>query len=128
MAWSWRVPFAPSAARIARRNLTVALRQADVEQPVADDARVVVTELLANSLRHAQACSDGGLTVELAVSADDITIAVTDGGSATLPTLIHPPPLAPSGRGLSIVRSLTRRWGIREGGNGNVVFGVLSRA
>ena len=93
-----------------------------------EDARVVVTELLANSLRHARACSDGGLAVDLAVSAEDITIAVMDGGSATLPALIHPPPLAPSGRGLAIVRTLTRRWGIREHGSGNVVFGVLSRA
>jgi anti-sigma regulatory factor (Ser/Thr protein kinase) len=74
---------------------------------------VVVSELLGNALRHARARMDGGLTVEVAVSADSVTIAVADGGSATLPTLIHAPTLAPSGRGLAVVRTLTSRWGIR---------------
>ena len=89
--------------------------------------RVVVTELLANSLRHARACSDDGLTVDLAVSADDITIAVTDGGSATLPAS-STPPLAPSGRGLRDRPHPDQALGVREDGGGNVVFGVLSRA
>ena len=38
-------------------------------------------------------------------------IAVVDGGSVTLPTLLHPPPMSVGGRGLSIVRTLTHELG-----------------
>ena len=55
-------------------------------------------------------------------------IFVNDGGSATLPTLISTPLLSLGGRGLSIVRTLTRDWGVQETRNGNTVFGVLDRA
>lgn len=51
---------------------------------------------------------------------------MSDGGSATLPTVLHPPTLAPSGRGLTIVRTLTREWGVLESAEGNTVFGVLA--
>ncbi len=121
------MPFALSAVRTARLNLTAALRHAGVDQRILDDACVVVSELLSNALRHASSRPDGGLTVELEVSPADVTISVLDGGSATLPALMSAPTLAPSGRGLAIVRTLTEAWGVRESPAGNVVFGVLSR-
>jgi anti-sigma regulatory factor (Ser/Thr protein kinase) len=98
-----------------------------VDQQLVDDARIVVSELLCNALRHARAAMDGALTVEVEVSVDNVTIAVADGGSATLPAVTTPLPLSPSGRGLAIVRTLTSSWGVREGAAGNVVYGVLSR-
>jgi anti-sigma regulatory factor (Ser/Thr protein kinase) len=121
------MPFAPNAVRTARLNVTVALRHIGVEQRLLDDARMVVSELLGNALRHARPRMDGVLTVAVEVSDDEVTISVADGGSATLPTLITPLPLDPGGRGLAIVRTLTRRWGVREELSGNIVFGVLDR-
>ena len=126
-AWSWRLPFALAAARTARLNVTVALRHAGVEQQTLDDARVVVSELLGNALRHARANIDGSVKVDVAVSDDEVIIEVSDGGSATLPALTTPLPLAPNGRGLAIVRMLARSWGVRESPAGNVVFGILGR-
>lgn len=126
--WSWRLPFTPAAVRTARLNVTVALRYAGIDQQTLDDARVVVSELLGNALRHARARLDGTLSVELAVTTDEVIIEVSDGGSATLPTLMTPPPLAVNGRGLGIVRNLARTWGVREGPSGNVVFGILARS
>lgn len=127
-AWSWRLPFTLAAARTARLNITVALRYAGVEQQTLDDARVVVSELLGNALRHARATIDGSLKVDVAVSDDEVIIEVADGGSATLPTLTNPLPLATNGRGLAIVRTLARRWGVRESPAGNVVYGILGRS
>jgi anti-sigma regulatory factor (Ser/Thr protein kinase) len=124
---SWALPFTPSSVRIARTSITVALRRHGVPQHVVDDARIVVSELLGNALRHARPIPGGGLVLSLAVLADSIRLAISDGGSATLPTLLHPPELALSGRGLTIVRTLTREWGVRESPDGNTVFGVLAR-
>lgn len=125
---SWAVPFSPSAVRSARTNVTVALRRFGVAQHIVDDARIVVSELLGNALRHARPTSDGGLILRLELLPDAVRLSVCDGGSATLPTLLHPPELALSGRGLTIVRTLTREWGVREGVDGNTVFGVLAIA
>jgi anti-sigma regulatory factor (Ser/Thr protein kinase) len=109
-------------------NVTVALRRYGVPQQVVDDARIVVSELLGNALRHARPIQDTGLMLSLEVQPDSVRLSVSDGGSATLPTLLHPPDLALSGRGLTIVRTLTREWGVREGVDGNTVFGVLALA
>jgi anti-sigma regulatory factor (Ser/Thr protein kinase) len=112
---------------VARTNVTVALRSHGIAQPTVDDARIVVSELMGNALRHAQPLTSGGLTVGIEVGADSVRIWVSDGGSATLPTLVSPPVMSPSGRGLSIVRTLTRSWGVQERPSGNTVFGVLAR-
>lgn len=125
---SWGLPFTTAAVRSARTNVTVALRRAGVPQHVVDDARIVVSELLGNALRHARPIRDTGLVLSLEVQPDSVRLSVSDGGSGTLPTLLHPPELAPHGRGLTLVRTLTREWGVREGAHGNTVFGVLGIA
>jgi anti-sigma regulatory factor (Ser/Thr protein kinase) len=122
------MPFSAASVRGARTNVTVALRRHGVPQPAVDDARIVVSELLGNALRHARPIPNAGLVLTLEVEPDAVRLSVSDGGSATLPTLLHPPALASSGRGLTIVRTLTREWGVREGANGNTVFGVIARA
>jgi anti-sigma regulatory factor (Ser/Thr protein kinase) len=109
-------------------NVTVALRRHGMPQRVVDDARIIVSELLGNALRHARPTQDGGLVLSLEVLPDAVRLSVSDGGSATLPTLLHVPDLASSGRGLTIVRTLTREWGVRESADGNTVFGVLAIA
>lgn len=128
MTSSWNIPFTPAAVRSARTNVTVALRRYGVPQHVVDDARIVVSELLGNALRHARPIQNAGLVLSLEIEADSVRLAVSDGGSATLPTLLHPPDLALGGRGLTIVRTLTREWGVREDADGNTVFGVLAIA
>jgi anti-sigma regulatory factor (Ser/Thr protein kinase) len=125
---SWGVPFTASSVRSARTNVTVTLRRYGITQRIIDDARVVVSELLGNALRHARPIQGCGLVLTLEVDDESVRLSVADGGSATLPTLLHPPQLAPEGRGLTIVRTLTREWGVREGEDGNTVFGVLARA
>ncbi len=123
---SWSVPFATSAVRAARARITAALSQAHVGGTVIEDARLVVSELLGNALRHARPLPDGTLRVHLVVDDGSVRIGVVDGGSATLPTLLHAPPMSIGGRGLSIVRTLTHDWGVQESQAGNTVFGVLS--
>jgi len=123
---TWTVPFSASAVHVARAAVTHALHTAGVGANIVEDARVVVSELLGNALRHARPLPDGTLLVELVLEPRSLRICVVDGGSVTLPTLRHPPPMSVGGRGLSIVRTLTQNWGVQESGSGNTVYGVLT--
>jgi anti-sigma regulatory factor (Ser/Thr protein kinase) len=123
---TWTVPFSASAVHVARAAVTHALHTAGVAAHIVEDARVVVSELLGNALRHARPLPDGTLRVELVLEPRSLRICVIDGGSVTLPTLLHPPPMSVGGRGLSIVRTLTQNWGVRESRSGNTVYGVLN--
>jgi serine/threonine-protein kinase RsbW len=127
-AQSWAVPFSPTSVAAARTTIAGELRRHGVSNTVIEDARVVVSELLGNALRHARPLPDGVLRVGLEINPGTIRLSVIDGGSATLPTLLTPPTLAIGGRGLSIVRHLTRDWGVLESRGGNTVFGVLNLA
>jgi len=111
--------------REARRRVAAELAGRGVPREVVEDARVVVSELLGNALRHARPGRSGEIELRLTVDEDRIRLAVVDGGSATLPTLRTPPELSTTGRGLSIVRTLTCEWGVREAETGNTVYGVL---
>lgn len=119
------MPFTASAVRDARTNTTVALRRHGVPQHVVDDARLVVTQLLGNALRHAKPNVDGCLVLTVEVQPDAVRLAVSDGGTTSLPTLLRPPEEAGSGRGLGILGTLTREWGVLDDVDGSTVFGVL---
>jgi serine/threonine-protein kinase RsbW len=125
--WSWLLPFNALSARAGREHVTQILRSAGVGQTTIDDARAVLSELLANAVRHARPRPDGQVLVTMVLDNASVSIAVADGGGATVPTLVHQPALALGGRGLGIVRTLTRDWGVHAADEGNTVFGVLSR-
>lgn len=120
-----RVPFVPSAARTARRRLSSFLNEAQLAQPVVDDALVVLSELVTNAVRHATPQEDGELGVYWALELGDLVIAVEDGGSTQLPELRSPDVFAEEGRGLSIVSVLTRSWWVERRGHGLRVSALL---
>ncbi len=80
------------------------------DQESIEDARVIISELVANSVRHAQPLSDGSLLVSWAVEPNGIDVAVTDGGSGSRPRTVHAPSSALAGRGMAIVEVLSERW------------------
>ncbi|MEU9118741.1 ATP-binding protein [Streptomyces sp. NPDC048506] len=56
-----------------------------------------------------------------------LTVAVTDGGGPTRPLPATPSVTAHGGRGLAIIRSLAKDWGVRDTATGEVtVWAVLS--
>jgi anti-sigma regulatory factor (Ser/Thr protein kinase) len=69
---------------------------------------LVASELVTNAVRHG--AGDAELRVEL--DGGDVRIEVVDGGHAKVesPRKV-PPPSALGGRGLLLVRELSRRWG-----------------
>ena len=75
---------------------------------------LVLSELVANSLRHASPLPDGTIRVHWKSKNDVVELEVSDGGGQTTPSVRRPAPWAPSGRGLRIVRSLAHEWGVLE--------------
>lgn len=85
------------------------VRAAFADHAVCDDAVLVASELAANSIVHCANGQDGGMfMVHLAeLDGDHVAVVVTDQGGSGVPCDRHAGPGAESGRGLTVVRSLT---------------------
>jgi anti-sigma regulatory factor (Ser/Thr protein kinase) len=116
-------PARADSPRAARHFVTTALKAWDVVGDRVDDAALVTSELASNALLHAK--SDCVVTVSL--TRNVIYIAVED-HAANLPRLRPPVGLESSGRGLSMVSAVSRRWGADLLGEGKVVWAELRRS
>jgi serine/threonine-protein kinase RsbW len=105
-----RLPFSPASVPEARRRLKGWMAEAGLPQDTMDDARLVLSELVANSVRHARPLSDGNILIGWERDADDVVITVTDGGGPTVPRQVHATSSALAGRGMTIVEALASRW------------------
>ncbi|WP_228080646.1 ATP-binding protein [Streptomyces profundus] len=113
----------PSGVGIARRRLRSELQGNGAAETIIDDAMLILSELLSNSYRHARPL-DGGQLIRADWQQDSdgsLTISVTDGGGPTRPRLSSPSISARGGRGLTIITSLCRSWGVREAPVGSAV-------
>ncbi|WP_315975467.1 ATP-binding protein [Streptomyces nigrescens] len=140
------VPHGPVGVGMARRRMREELLASGVQDTVVDDAVLVLSELLSNSCRHARPIDEPGPTGPMAARNGSrvgaaasvraswqidgqgrLTVAVTDGGGPTRPRPATPSITAHGGRGLAIIRSLTKDWGVRDSTPGEVtVWAVLS--
>ena len=105
-----RVPFAASSVAIARQQLKAWMREQGCTREVIEDGRVVISELVANSVRHAQPLSDGTILISWGRDRKGIRISVTDGGSTSRPRTVRASASAVSGRGMAIVEALALDW------------------
>lgn len=120
-----RVQWAPSASPRVRRELVDDLAEREVSGDVVDEAEIVVSELVANAIRHARPLSDGSIRVHWKVKNNVVEVEVSDGGGLSVPRPVPPSTWAPGGRGLRIVRSLAHEWGVVDDPNGRTVWASL---
>ncbi|MBC3193027.1 ATP-binding protein [Pseudonocardia sp. C8] len=107
-AWTLRVPAVPSACRAARRELSRFLDPL-VPEPVVHDAVLVLHELVENGVDHART------PMRLTARVQDGAVRVTVRDGSPVPVREQPhDPAARRGRGLQIVASVSRRWGVRR--------------
>ena len=121
-----RVPFAASSVSVARQKLKTWLVEAGIRGDVVEDARVVISELVANSVRHAQPLPDGDILVSWKMAAQGLQISVTDGGSGTRPRKVNAPSSALAGRGMAIVETLAETWWSDKTRSRSTVHAVLA--
>ena len=114
------LPAVPSAAALARQLVVEACAARRLPR-LADDAEVVVTELVANAVRHA----GGDLWLSIAVGLRFLHMSLWD-GSPVRPVVVRPDPdTGQGGRGLAVVDALASSWGSALTPEGKVVWATL---
>ncbi|MGW3324301.1 ATP-binding protein [Streptomyces virginiae] len=92
-------------------------------QDTAEDAVLVVSELVTNANLHAGGCH------ELMLRASDVLRVEVYDGLGELPRPLHPSrsarPGRPGGHGLRLVHRLADRWGVQAVGRGKVVWAEI---
>jgi anti-sigma regulatory factor (Ser/Thr protein kinase) len=121
-----RLGSGPDAAAEARRAL--ATLHADLDPPLLETLRLLVTELVTNSVRHTDCDS---LTLRIAVGKAAVLTEVADDAPGfdfetfvTSESGAHDPD---TGWGLFLVERLARNWGVKEDGSTKRVWFELAR-
>ncbi len=110
----------PDACVAARRLVVTACREWGLDG-LAEHARVVMTELVSNAVRHAAT----ELIVTVTRGERFMHLSVRDGAPAP-PRLTGPESrYAPGGRGLLVVDALSASWGWRPYPDGKIVWATL---
>ena len=104
------------------------MRSLGVADETRDDARLVVSELVGNSVRHARPLADGTMHVTWTSGDRGVDIAVTDGGALTTPERVEAGVSDLAGRGLSIVETLAARWWVESTRSRTTVHALLALA
>jgi anti-sigma regulatory factor (Ser/Thr protein kinase) len=87
--------------------------------------RLLVTELVTNSLRHAGADT---ISLKVLVRSGAVWTEVTDAGPGFDPAATGMPREDNTGWGLFLVERLAERWGVHRNGTGTRVWFELRRA
>ncbi|GAA3985753.1 hypothetical protein GCM10022384_37540 [Streptomyces marokkonensis] len=119
-----------ASAGAARRYVRATAGSWGLPPGATDDLDAITGELAANALEHSGSLT---VTVTCSLTADTVTIGVTDDGRSgrtpEFPAPTGPPEPEPErerGRGLLITNALATRWGTRRTGGGLTVWAEVS--
>jgi anti-sigma regulatory factor (Ser/Thr protein kinase) len=119
---------APGAARIAIEGVRGGLMQRLPHETAVDlyaDLRLLVSELVSNSVRHAGLAADQPVRLTLRIERSTLRVEVHDKGPGLRDRPLDGDPLAATGgRGLLLVERLTDRWGASQDGSSVVWFEI----
>jgi anti-sigma regulatory factor (Ser/Thr protein kinase) len=113
----------PEAAAEARR--AIAKLRADLDPPLMETLRLLVTELVTNSVRHTAADS---VTLRVAIGKSAVLTEVADTGPGFDPQCVEQSGDENSGWGLFLVQRLAEKWGVKHDGASKRVWFELRRA
>jgi anti-sigma regulatory factor (Ser/Thr protein kinase) len=112
---------APAEARIAVTEWLSGL----VDRNAIEDAKLLVSELVTNAVRHPE--NDGPIGLDVQVRDGKVCVEVTDPGEGfDKPRIGSPPADALGGRGLLIVDRIASAWGVSPGRPTRVWFELES--
>jgi anti-sigma regulatory factor (Ser/Thr protein kinase) len=105
------IPRDPRAPSLARRMVDDL--DGMVVPTAADHARLLLSEVVGNAVRHGE-----GTTIRVLLDArveGELRCEVSDEGPGFVPTTRDKPATEEGGWGLHLVEALSRRWGVRDG-------------
>jgi anti-sigma regulatory factor (Ser/Thr protein kinase) len=102
-------PYAVTAARLALSDLDTHL-----DASIAFDVRLLVSELVTNSVKHARVGEDDSIMLGVRIHDDVVRIEVRDSGPGFEPPSAAPPDDADEGWGLFLVEQLADEWGVER--------------
>jgi anti-sigma regulatory factor (Ser/Thr protein kinase) len=113
-------PYAVTAARLALADMDDL-----VDEGLAFDVRLLVSELVTNSVRHAEIGPEDSIVLKLRIDDVHVRVEVSDGGPGFDPPEADPTAelARDSGWGLFFVTQLADRWGI-DRDDGRVWFEI----
>jgi anti-sigma regulatory factor (Ser/Thr protein kinase) len=103
-------PYAVTAARLALSDL-----DARLEPSIAFDVRLLVSELVTNSVKHANVSEDDSIMLDVHTAGDVVRVEVRDSGPGFERPSAAPPDDADEGWGLFLVEQLADEWGVDSG-------------
>ena len=122
------VPHEGSGVSLARHAFADELATARVSDDVRQDAMLVISELVSNAVKHAAPLPGGDVRVSCSIDDDCLHLEITDGGAVTRPNPAVATVFALGGRGLDIVRTISRAVGRRpQDGRTRSPSGRMSR-
>jgi len=111
---SLRLSPTSSSVRAARHAVD-GLHWLSERAEAAFNARLLITELVTNSIRHAGLSSSDVVTLDVEPLPGAVRVEVADPGRGFLqPQFGGKPPIGTSGRGIYLVDALADRWGIEQ--------------
>src|SRR4051812_43499592 len=106
-------PYAVTAARLALADL-----DSHLDPSVAFDVRLLVSELVTNSVQHAEVAAEDSIVLTVSLSDNTVRVEVRDEGPGFEPPAAPPPDDADAGWGLFLVEQLADDWGVGEARKG----------
>jgi anti-sigma regulatory factor (Ser/Thr protein kinase) len=115
-------PLERAAATATRVLVSEAMERWGHPETVVSDAGLVATELAANAILHAET----PFRVSVQRIGPMVRISVRDGATA-IPAVLPPDPRRFTGRGMHLIGTVARRWGVDVATDGKTVWAGLVR-
>ena len=122
------LPFSAESAHLAREHLVSWMDGLSLNDEDRDDARLVISELVGNAVRHARPLDDDTVQIAWNNGPAGLDISVTDGGARTTPERVDAGLSDLSGRGLAIVETLATRWWVETTRSRTTVHALVALA
>jgi anti-sigma regulatory factor (Ser/Thr protein kinase) len=112
-------PYAVTAARLALAEIDDV-----IDESQAFDVRLLVSELVTNSVQHAQVGPEDSIEMRIAIGGETIRVEIADHGPGFEPPSDAGGNERDRGWGLFFVAQLASRWGVEKGDPGCVWFEI----
>lgn len=122
MTMDLELRFRPSARAPAAARQSLSRLGELLEPDLFENVKLLVTELVTNSIRHAGLSEEDEVAIRVAAEPNRVMVAVTDPGRGFPPGRDAPRIDPDSGWGLYLVNRIADRWGIADDGFTKVWF------